>query len=399
MDKRLKILFLSPRLPYPLIGGDRVKPYNILKHLGQHHDVTLVSLYQGVSAPKEYTDELEKLGIKLHVVSLDPIKAGIRTAIMTLSSDFPLEIAYYNQPEFGFLVEKLQKQENFDVGIAFFMRTAEYIKTMPFKKILMSEDCRLVYQQRSSDETKSLKQKLVRRWEVKKLKKYEPRIVNYFDAVTLVTNEDIESMKLSNLNANYRLLTNGTDIQKFVPPQNNDNRKDILFLGKLDIQANVLMLKRIAQDIFPAIKQQVPEVKLKIVGAKPPAEVKKLVGNGIELYPDVPDAVPWLQSAQLFLHPHTGGSGIQNKLLEAMACGCPVVTSPTGNQGIHALNGRDAFIANNNKEFIDYSVKLLKDKDLADTISQNCRKLIEETHSWELVYRQMDDILSELTNQ
>lgn len=392
----MKILFLSPRFPYPVIGGDRLKPYNMLSYLGKEHDVTLITFYQGVSCPKSYIQKIEELGVRVIVIPLDAIKAGIRAGFISLFSSLPLEISYYYQPNFALQVEKLLKKEKFDLTISFFMRTAEYVKSFTGKKFLMAEDCRVEYQKRSSEEAVSLKQKLVRNFEYKKLLNYEPEIVNHFDVTTLVTHSDIELMKVRNPNANYKLLTNGVHIDKFSPPDDFTKRKDILFVGKLDIYANVLMLRKTCLELFPVIKQQVPNAKLLIVGANPPHEIKKMAGDDIILHSNVPDTIPFLQNARVFLHPHSGGSGIQNKLLEALSCGCPVVTTPTGNQGINAIDGHDIFIGKTNEELIARTVELLTNDMLASSMSINARKHIVNNFSWDVIFMQMKNILKEL---
>jgi glycosyltransferase involved in cell wall biosynthesis len=278
------------------------------------------------------------------------------------------------------------------------MRTAEYIKNRKFKKILMAEDCRVLYQKRSYEQSRNLKQKVIRFWEYKKLMVYEPQIVNSFDIVTLVTDNDIEAMQKNNPTANYRLLTNGTDIHHFQKPKEDKTRNGILFIGKLDVWANVLMVENIVNNILPIIKKEIPEVQLYIIGSNPPKRIQRLETKDIHIIPNVPDVVPYLQSMALFLHPHFGGSGIQNKLIEAMACGCPVVTTPTGIQGIPAQENIHVLIGTSPIELAKNTVRLLKDKEFAKYIGCNARELILNTHSWEAVYDATDKIINELIN-
>ncbi len=396
MSKRLRVLFLTARFPYPLIGGDRLKPYYILKYLGKQCDVTLVTFHQGTDLPKSYINEIEKLGVKLIIIPLDPVSAGLKAGMKLLTKS-PLEIDYYYSNNYKKAVEELQPERNFDVAIAFFMRTAEYIKDLRVPKILMAEDCRTIYQYRSFRESKSLLQKLVRRWEYNKLKKYEPEIVNYFDIVTFVSNDDIKEMQKLNSGVEYRLLSNGVDLNRYIFNNDIRNREGILFAGKLDVWANQIMINTIVNEILPEILAKLPEVEFHIAGAKPPHSIMSLKAKkNINLHIDVPDMLPYLHSARLFLHPHSGGSGIQNKLLEAMASGCPVITTPTGNQGIYAKNEESAIICNTKEEMIRYAVKILKDDEFASKLANNARVLIEEKHSWEAIYQQLDDILKEL---
>ncbi len=393
-----EILFLSPRLPFPIVGGDKLKAYHTIRYLAKKHKVTLVSFFQGEqSKMPEYIKELENLGIEVFALPLNPVSAGI-SILPRIFRNIPLEVLYYTQNSFQQVVDNLLATRKFSVAFSFFMRAAEYIKNSKIPKILMCEDCRTLYQKRSADSSKNLMQKIIRQWEYKKLSIYEPKIVDFFDVVTLVTQHDITAMENLNNKPHYELLTNGVDINKFTPNENNLRSKNtILFAGKLDVWANELMVQEIINNIFPAICQKVQDVNLHIVGASPSKSTISLINNNsfsnkIKLIVNVPDMLPYLQEATLFLHPHSGGSGIQNKLLEAMAAGCPVVTTSTGNQGIEAVSGENILLGNSNKELVNFTIKLLLDSNFAEKISKNARNLIVNTHSWEYVLTSIDKI-------
>jgi polysaccharide biosynthesis protein PslH len=397
LSKKLKILFLTPRFPYPLLGGDRLKSYNLLVHLASKHEVHVVSFYQGETKqpPEKDIAHLKNIGLNLNIIPLNPVKAGLRVLFTSLFK-YPLEIGYYTQPEFKKTVDDLLEKENFDLGIAFFMRTAEYIKSKPIKKILMSEDCRRLYQKRSYEKSKNLVQRIVRWWEHRMLKQYEPAIVNYFDTTTLVTNEDIIAMKEYNPNAHYTLLSNGVDIEYFKPADIKIPKKDLLFTGKLDLWANHLMINTIIKDILPKIRERFPDTKLKLVGAKPSKSILAMQNEYIEVHPNVPTLVPYLQKAAVFIHPHQGGSGIQNKLLEAMSCGAPVVTSPTGIQGVQATHGKDIMIGNSPEEMVEHIIKIMTNEQFAAELGKNARQLIIDTHSWQSIFDETDDMINQI---
>ncbi|MFN3194971.1 MAG: glycosyltransferase [Chlorobiota bacterium] len=392
--KKLNILFLLPRYPFPLIGGDRVKPYHIIKHLAAEHNVTLVTFFQGKKFTESLKNSLLKLGVDLHVIPLNPINSGLNSSLRLLSNK-PLEILYYEEKAYHNEVNKLIEEKNFDLGFSFFMRTAEYLKNVEMPKILMAEDCRTVYQKRSYEGSNNLKQKMIRLWEWKKLKRYEPNIVNFFDVTTLVSNDDIRHMQKLNPNANYRLLTNGVDIEKFTPNKDIE-RKNLLFTGKFDVWANELMVGRIVNEILPIVKRRFPNVKLILAGANPTKSIQNLESEDIEVYSNVPEIVPYLHNAAVYVHPHYGGSGIQNKLLEAMCAGCPVVTTTTGNQGIEAIDGKSILISDSSEGIADKVISLLSDTEYAETISKNGHNYIVNKHSWEAIYKQCDDIIAEV---
>lgn len=397
MEKRKNILFLTPRMPYPLIGGDRIKSYHLLLHMAQEHNVTLVTFLQGDNDIEKYHRIFASIGIKSIIIPLRPIKAAFDSFILnkTLS---PLEIRYYTQPDFKVAVDKLLSQEHFDICFSFFMRTAEYLKNVEgTKKVLISEDCRTLYQMRSYRESENVIQRFARYFDYRTLRRYEPAIMPHFDMITFVTNRDINEMKKMFPAGNYRLLTNGTDIDTFCMPPEDTVRSGILFSGKLDTWANILMVRKIAGEIMPEIWKKFPEERLTIVGANPGREIKNLASDKIEIVPNVPSVVPFLQSAKIFVHPHKGGTGIQNKLLEAMACGLPVVTTDIGNQGIDARDGEEIMLAETTNEVLRKTFKLLENKELRDAIALNARALIERTHSWDVIYKALDQIIESLS--
>ncbi|MGE5479372.1 MAG: glycosyltransferase [Chloroflexota bacterium] len=378
-----------------MIGGDRVKSRYIISYLARKHDVTLVTFNHGGEPTKSFRRELDKMGSRNYVIPLNPIKAGARS-LFRLPGKLPLEIMFYYQKEFRDKVEELVAENDFDLGIAFFMRTAEYIKDKPFKKILMAEDCRTVYQKRSYEKSVNLKQKLIRRFEWRRLRRYEPQMMEMFDLATFVTHQDIDHIKKLNPNGEYRLISNGTEVDKFKPAGPFEERSGILFAGRLDLWANELMIRSIVRDILPRVRERAPGATFSIAGANPSPSVLALRGKNVNVYSNVPEMLPYLQSHRVFLHPHEGGSGIQNKLLEAMSAGCPVITTNIGNQGIDGESGRDLLIAGATDEFVDATVKLLTDDAFAKKISENARKLIIKNHSWDSVYEQMDSALEEL---
>ncbi len=393
----MNILFLTPRLPYPLIGGDRIKPYHILSHLAKKHSVTLVSFYQGKQDWRLYQKELEKLGIEVFIIPLDPIKAGL-SCLFRLYQLKPLEILYYLQSEYRKLVQELLSTRKYDIGFSFFMRTAEYLKKANIPKVLIAEDCRVLYQLRSFKESKSIPQKAIRLYEHLTLKLYEPTTMKCFDRDTFVSAEDIDYMSSVLPLDKYRLITNGTEVDKFVPDEFS-KRHTILFTGNLGLWANRMMMDRIIYSIFPAIKKSIPEATLTFVGARAPEYVKELHQSGfLTLYENVPDFVPYLQQARLFLHPHLGATGIQNKLLEAMSAGCPVVTTHSGNQGIHGIHNEHLMIGVEDEEIIEHSINLLKDTEKSKNMSENARQLILTNHSWQRVFNDLDILIDEVLN-
>lgn len=405
-NKKKNILFLSPRYSLPLIGGDRLKQYYLIKYLAENYNLTLITFYQGQDKDlNSLKKPFEVMGAKVHIIKLDPVKQAIEVLKGALHYQ-PVEISYYFNSEFQKVLNSELTENKFDFIFTFFMRAGNYLsqpKTIDLlnkynphvKKILIAEDCRRIYMERSYKSAKNLIQRIVRFWEAKTLQKYEPNILQYFDVTTLVSDTDIENMKMNVNYNNFKLLTNGTDLNKFFPDK-FEIRRDLTFVGKLDVYANELMVRKIVTDVLPLIIKKVPDVKLNIVGKNPNSYIKSLQSKNIVLYENVSDVNEYLQKSLIFIHPHYSGSGIQNKLIEAMAAGCIVITTQIGNQGINGIHNENILLANNDNEMADLTINVLNNKSDFEHISVNAVTHIKENLSWDRVFRDLESIMSEV---
>ncbi|MBE2189439.1 MAG: glycosyltransferase [Desulfobulbaceae bacterium] len=394
---RKRVLFLTTRFPYPPIGGDKLKAFNLLKIMSKHYDVKLIA-WSYFKLPKDsYLELIKSLGVEVEVLRLNPFKAALNCGLK-LFSGLPFEISFYNLSEFRKAVETSVKYDKIDVVVAFFMRSGEFVKNMQIKKLLVAEDCRTLYQKRSYEQTDKFLQKIVRYHEWKKLHKYEKSMMDKFDAVSFVTEHDISSIKNINPHGNYKLLTNGTDVEHYKDSSKREPYT-LLFAGKMNVHSNQISAIQLAKEILPVVAKAVPEVKLIIAGADMNAEIRNLASDKIEIIENVSDMLPQYQRATIFVNPHRGGSGIQNKLLEALACGCSVITTITGIQGINGIDGEHLIIANDSTDFARKIIKLLGDEDLRAKIGTQARKLILETHTWDVVELQLLSIMNGILNE
>lgn len=379
----------------PKISGDKIKSYHLLKHLGRSHDVTLVCLSHRAAPEQQDIATMEAMGIRVHPVVLSPVKGGLRS-LLKIATPSPLEVDFYNEPKMHEVVSNLVKTNEYDVVISFFMRTAEYIKDLPIPKILVAEDCRILYQSRSAAVSTNPLQRMVREWEVRKLKRYEPAMVQKFDLTTFVTETDIETIKRYAPEGKYALLTNGADLEEFTYDENEDRseRRGVAFWGKLNVWSNQMSTTELLRDIYPIITKSLPDEPCMIAGSYAPAALQNYMSAGVELVENPPEMGPVIRRAAVMVNPHRGASGIQNKVLQAMASGCAVVTTPTGIQGIRARHGVHALIGETPEELAAHCITLLRTPTLCAAIAKNARRLIERDHTWDAIGKQMDAALA-----
>lgn len=381
------------------MGGDRVKPYNLLRYLGKKHEVHFVSLVQGGRDESEY-EAIRALGVHIYPIPLNPAAQSYKV-LLKLLKGIPLEISYYDSRVMHKITQRLIDKHDFDLAMGFFMRTAEYLKDIPNSKlprIMIAEDYRSIYMARSYGDATSAVQKLARWWEQRTLPKYEPRTLNYFDAVTFVSPEDCDFAKKGGVDSPIELLTNGTDTQNFSPRGKSldtgfEKSNSIIFTGKFDVYANELMVEKILGEVMPLVWERNPEARLVLAGAAPPERLLQRQDDRVRVFPDVKSMASTLRSASIFLHPHSGGSGIQNKLIEAMACGLAVVTTPTGNQGINGVHGEHLLIGDDNQRLADLTLSLLDGTVSSSDIGKSARALIVDKLSWERVFRDLEVLI------
>ncbi len=274
------------------------------------------------------------------------------------------------------------------------MRTAEYVRhRRDVPRILVAEDCRLLYQQRSEQATSSTLQRLVRSFEVRKLRAYEPAVMTDFDVATFVTQTDIDAITVAQPNGRYALLSNGVDLDAYRFRPNRDTRT-VLFAGKLNVESNHVMAMDLMCSVWPRVLTLVPDATLVIAGSFARAELRRhMQARGIE-YVDAPASLePLYHRGAVFAHPHRGGSGIQNKVLEAMATGAAVVTSPTGLQGIDAVNGVHAHVGTTHDELANHIATLLLKPQERDSMAREARGLMVSTKSWNAIDTQLQSVL------
>lgn len=397
-----KVLFLAFRFPFPQHAGDKIKSYNLLKHLGSKHETTLVSLSHRYLPDHAWIAEVERLGVRVFAFTHNPIWGGLN-AIANLFGKNPLEIDFYFNSEMNSLVQDLLKHEQFDIVIPFFMRTAQYVDHISdesIKKILIAEDCRILYQSRSSSNSTNFIQKFVRNWEVFKLLKYEPQEVAKFDATTFVTQADIDAISHYQPHARYAVVTNGVDEDSFQFIPSQEQRLGIGFWGKLDIWSNQMMAREVLEQIGPRVREIIGDDNLPIVigGGYPPQWMKDYARKDkrFTLIPNPIHINEVGHRVSLLLNPHRGASGIQNKVLQAMAMGCPVVTTKTGIQGIPARHEFHFMEGDSTEELAQGCAKLLQNQVFAESVATNAYQLVNDEFSWNNIYRQLDTVIDEL---
>lgn len=406
----MKILFLSLRFPYPPNRGDRIRAYNFIKHLSKDHAITLISFAHS----KEDFDNiahLEKYCHSIRVVSFKPLEAYVSLG-KRFFSKAPLQVSYFSSRRMQKEVEAAVCKGDFDLLHVHFFRLAPYV--LPFNsvpKFLDLCDSFSINLQRRARLDRSLFWPLLK-LEEKRVRRYETDIVQRFDLTAMVSELEknyMLSLRQERQDLNLCVIPLGVDLEYFKPAFDGDHRyqeddstlrprglknstsdpkieNQLLFTGTMNYFPNCDAVCHFYKQIFPFIRANLPNIRFYIVGHQPSKKMWQLAKDkAVVVTGKVADVRPYFRKASVFVCPLRAGSGVQAKILEAMAMGTPVVTTSIGLEGIEAIPDRDLLVADEPEEFAQKTLELIRDAQFRQKIAQNARKLVESRYSWDSV--------------
>lgn len=376
----MKLLFHANRFPYPPYRGDKLKIYNLALELSKKHELHLLTFLEE-EQDLQYLPALEKLFKEIHIVPLPKTKAYWAT-VQSLWNQWPLQVSYFYHQEMMNTIDQILQSHQFDAVHIQHLRLAPYWENRTeIPRILDLPDAFSLYWQRRMDIANFFK-KWVTSFEYKRLKKYEQHI-RKFELALVCSVEDLTYLKEEqNLN-NVALLRNGVNLTQFpLVPHNYELEKYIVFTGNMDYAPNVDAVLYFHEQIWPKIQEQLPEVEWIIAGQRPVKKVKALASKKIHVTGFVENMAEIYEKASIVIAPLRIGAGTQNKVLEAMAMGVPVVSRHIGFKGLGIQSGQGVIEANESNKFAEKCIELLTDEKIRATTGRSGQEIIQQYNSW-----------------
>jgi glycosyltransferase involved in cell wall biosynthesis len=216
-----------------------------------------------------------------------------------------------------------------------------------------------------------------------RIESYERWVAETFEETWLISEADQRILAADCPTANIRVVPNGVDLERFHPAGQPAEPNSLIFVGHLRVFHNVDAANYLAQEVLPLVREQIPTCTLRLVGANPGPEVRKLAHDpAVAVTGFVPDLNDVLNRSAVFVAPLRFAAGVQNKVLEAMAAGRPVVTTSLINKGLGARPGRHLLVADDTEAMVQQVVTLLGDRLLRAQVGQAGRQFVEERYSW-----------------
>ena len=410
----MNILFIVPYTPTPI----RTRPYNLIRALVRRgHAVTLATVWAS-DEERETLRAWEEGGVRVVAARLTKARSAWN-CLRALPTRAPLQAVWCWQPDLVSQMTESRPAFDFDVVHVEHLRGAHYGLSLkskiqnPKSKIPIvwdSVDCISYLFEQAARDSRSRLGRWMTRLELARTRRYEAWLLTQFDRILVTSQIDKQAFEnlisqRSNVPTFQRLnvLPNGVALAYFTPGDESRDPATVVFSGKMSYHANITAALHLANDIMPRVWAQRPDVSLCIVGKDPPAEIRALAGVGeqsatqnpkskIVVTGTVPDIRPYLWAATVAVAPIPYGAGVQNKVLEAMACGTPVVASPVAVSALDVTDGEQLLVAEDAEQGAAAILRLLADAPLRNRLSSAGRRYVEQHHDWDAVAGRLETI-------
>lgn len=375
----MKIFVLLSRFPYPLEKGDKLRAYHQIKELSKNNEIILCAL-SDTKVAQSSIDELKKYCSSIEIIRLFKLKIYWNLLVQLLFSNNSLQVSYFYNKQAQKQIDQLLNRYNPDHIYCQLIRVTEYVRNSKIKKTLDYMDALARGMERRIDNAPFYLKPFLK-IETTRLKRYEHFILNDFDNTTIISEQD-RDLIVNIKNDSIQIVKNGVDYSMFKHRQ-EEKKYDLIFTGNMAYPPNIDCAVFLANEVMPLVWNTHPYVNLAIVGATPDSKVIALKSEKIIVTGWVEDMSEYYAASKIFIAPMQIGTGLQNKLLEAMAMKLPCVTSSLANNALGAVHNKSALIGENYNDYAKYIVSLIENKDLCNSIAENGFEFVKQNYTWE----------------
>lgn len=391
----MELLIAAPRFPYPTRTGDTLTVFHLLQHFARRHELDLVACTE--QPPSE--EQLAAVTPFCRNVFAVPLRRS-RKIVNLASSVFrnePIQARWFYSPVGARVIKNLVQRRHYDVLYAHTIRMARYLaiprsSASQLRVLAMQISMELNYRRLARFERNPL-YRLVFNHEAALLATYEARVAESFDHALVIS--DVDRRAISD-NGDGRFLECPHGVILDDQPADPATREpfSLVFSGNMQYRPNVDAATYFVREILPRVRQHVPATKFYVVGARPTASVQRLAySGGVVVTGEVESIYDWLRRAAVGVNPLRAGAGLQNKVLEGMACGLPMVVTSVANEGIKAISGRHLLVADSAEAFSTNVVRLLTDSWYRRRLGEAAREFIKQYWSWTVHFDRLERFL------
>jgi sugar transferase (PEP-CTERM/EpsH1 system associated) len=394
------ILVITQRVPYPPNKGEKLRTYHQLEYLSKlGHTLTVMTPIDDVLELENANLLSQKLNIE--VITQAMVHKAIRFASGIINGRSLSEANFFSSA----LMEKVKTHAlKADVILCSASSLAKYVFNLPTVDSKLDASPILLMDLMDVDSDKWLQyansaswpMRLIYKREHKLIKQLEKKIMSRFDYGFIIAQAEYDLFQTTVCQSdNLFILGNGIDQIEFTPNHISTEFTQFLFAGVMDYKPNVDAVLWFINNCWASIKKQVPNARLTLAGMNPSAKINALSkDSSIEITGFVDNIIPYFHRADVFIAPFQIARGVQNKVLQAMSCAIPVVTTSLGAEGILTSHNINMIVADKAKEFTNACLLLVNDKQLRKKIGNEAHKTITDNYSWKNVLNPLEQAVT-----
>jgi sugar transferase (PEP-CTERM/EpsH1 system associated) len=386
----VNLLLLTFRSPYPPDRGDRLAAYHLLRAASARHRVTLVTFVEGTEPPGTL-EHLSAMCARVETVRLSRARSWLQ-AWLALPTPTPSQVRYFDSSEMRARLARVLSEAAYDIVVAHAIRTGPYVERLdhPAKVLWVCDSLGLVLRRSMSFAPGWKRPGLA--WEARRVDRYEARLARAFRETWAIAPADVRDLERLGC-PRVALVPNGVDERLFEVERRPAQPPRVVFLGNLSVPHNVDAAVFAARDVWPRVRSARPRARLVLAGAEPSPAVRGLASiEGVEVTGALADLRPVWSEAAVMLAPLRFSTGLQNKLIEAMAAGVPVVTTPDAAEAAGIRDGEHAWVTDGPQRLADAVLSALADPAAAEARARAARKLVRERFTWEAAVRRLEGL-------
>lgn len=387
----MRLLVLLSRVPYPLEKGDKLRAYHLISRLAKHHEVYLFCLSDTPTDPAHIA-HLKEFCTHIEVVRIERWRIVLKL-ITAVFSRLPFQVAYFHHRKAQRRIDEAIASFKPDHVFCQLVRTTEYVRPQKMlPKTLDYMDTLSKGMERRTENVPFYLRPLFRT-ETRRLIRYENLMFDLFDHAVIISAQDREYM-YHPLRNGMTVVPNGVDTKHFTP-QRQDPQYDLLFTGNMNYPPNIDSVLFLVQKVLPIVRRSKPGTSLLISGVDPSPAVRDLARTDalISVTGWVRDIRASYASARIFVAPMQIGTGLQNKLLEAMAMRMPCITSTLANNAVCAEPGKAILIGNTPEDYAAHILRLLDDAAERERLAENGLRFVHEHFDWDRASESLNSLI------
>ncbi len=385
----MKILVVTPRFPHPLDKGDKLRAYHQIRLMSKNHEVVLCALSER-PVSQNSLDALRTRCRRIEVLSFSPGR-GRRAGLKAMALGLPYQVGYFTHSEVAGRFRAVVDEERPDLVFCQLVRTAEYVKDLSCPCLLDYMDA-FSFGMAQRATVGGPWARGAHALEHRLLARYERRVFDRFRAHTIISERDHAALPFGQKQS-IRVVPNGVDSEVF-SPRDAEIRWDLLFVGNMAYPPNVRAAQTLVQDILPRIRTHRPGIRVLIAGANPTTAVQRLASDAVEVSGWVDDVVDCYARSRIFVAPMEWGTGMQNKLLQAMAMELPCVTTPLAAEAL-GLSAGVMRVGSGPGNLAQCVVDLLDQPEMGQSLGRKGREIVVSQFQWESTAQALEEALQQ----